>query len=86
MQSCQYQARQVYSAKFFVTVSLDSIASSHGEDRKTHCSNLGAPFIMQFPPFKAVLRNTIPNVDVLSDLPMLETMVADSVIFRIFAG
>ena len=52
-----------------MTVSLDSIeiASSHGgEHRKTYSMNLSAPFIMQVPPFKAVLMNTMPNVDELS--------------------
>ena len=31
---------------------------------KTHCMNLSAPFIMQVPPFKAVLMKTMPDVDV----------------------
>ena len=69
MQSCLFQGRQVYSAGFFVTVSLVSIgiASSHGgEHRKTYGTNLSALFTMQVPPFKAVLMNTIPNVHVLS--------------------
>ena len=39
------------------------IASSHGGE---HRMNLSAPFIIHVPPFKAVLMNTIPNVDVLS--------------------
>ena len=59
----------VYSAGFFVTVSLDSIevASSHGREHgKTNGMNLSAPFIMEVPPFKAVLMNTLPNVDELS--------------------
>ena len=69
MQSCLFQGRQVYGAGFFVTVSLVSIgiASSHGgEHRKTYGTNPSALFTMQVPPFKAVLMNTIPNVDVLS--------------------
>ena len=56
MQSCRFQGQQVYSAGFFVTVSLDSIeiASSHGgEHRKTHGMNLSAPFIIHATPLKA---------------------------------
>ena len=43
MQSCLFQGRQVYSAGFFLTVSLVSIgiASLHcGEHRKTYGTNL----------------------------------------------
>ena len=57
----------VYSAGFFVTVSPGSIeiASWHcSEQGKTYCMNLSAPFIMQVPPFKAVLMKTMPDVDV----------------------
>ena len=57
----------VYSAGFFVTVSPGSIeiASSHcSEQGKTYCMNLSAPFIMQVPPFKAVLMKTMPDLDV----------------------
>ena len=69
MQSCLFQSRQVYSAKSIVTLSLVSvwIASSQGsEHRRTQGTNLDALFIMQVPPFKAVLMNTIPNVVVIS--------------------
>merc|ERR1712012_781699 len=62
------RAKVVYSAGFFVTVSPESIeiASSRcNEQGKTYCMNLSAPFIMQVPPFKAVLMKTMPNVDVL---------------------
>jgi len=61
-------ATVVYSAGFFVTVSPESmeLASSHcNQANKTYCLNLSAPFIMQVPPFKAVLMKTLPNVDVL---------------------
>ena len=57
----------VYSAGFFVTVSPGSIEieSSHcSEQGKTYCMNLSAPFIMQVPPFKAVMMKTMPDVDV----------------------
>ena len=57
----------VYSAGFFVRVSPGSIeiASSHcSEQGKTYCMNLSASFIMQVPPFKAVLMKTLPVVDV----------------------
>ena len=62
------KAKVVYSAGFFVTVSPESIeiASSHCKEQgKMYCMNLSAPFIMQVPPFKAVLMKTMPNVDVL---------------------
>merc|ERR1719284_316009 len=62
------KATVVYSAGFFVTVSPESmeLASSHcNQANKTYCLNLSAPFIMQVPPFKAVLMKTLPNVDVL---------------------
>ena len=57
----------VYSAGLFVTVSPGSIeiASSHcSKQGKTYCMNLSAPFIMQVPPFKAVLMKKMPDVDV----------------------
>ena len=42
------------------------IASSHcSEQGKTYGMNLSAPFIVQVPPFKAVLMKTMPNVDML---------------------
>ena len=62
---CPKEGMVLYSAGFFVTVSFESIgiASSHcNEHGKTHCMNLSAPFIMQVPPFKAVLMNTMPNL------------------------
>ena len=43
----------VYSARFFVPVSPESIDESQ------------SPFIMQFSPFKAILMKTMSDVDVL---------------------
>ena len=63
----------VCSAGFFVTVSPGSIeiASSHcSEQGKTYCMNLSAPYIMQVPPFKAVLmKMTCTDVESCSPTP-----------------
>ena len=40
------------------------IPSHCSRQGKTYCMNLSAPFIMQVPPFKAVLMKTMPDVDV----------------------
>ena len=54
------KAMVVYSAVFFVTVFLESIASSHcGEQGRTYCVNLSTPFIMQVLPLEAVLMKTV---------------------------
>lgn len=61
-------ARVVYCTGFFITVSPDSIAAvaSHcAENDKIFTMNLSAPFIMQVPPFKKVLLDSIPFVDFL---------------------
>jgi len=57
-------AKVVYSAGFFITVSPESIALASSKD-SIYCLNLSAPFIMQVPPFKACLVNTLPHVDYL---------------------
>merc|ERR1712048_400710 len=62
------EARIVYIAGFFVTVSPESIKLASREVARTggiYCMNLSAPFIMQVPAFKAVLLDTMPYVDLL---------------------
>lgn len=62
------KAQVVYSAGFFITVCPDAIeicAKHCHEKGKTYCLNLSAPFIMEVPPFKAVLTKTMPYVDIL---------------------
>merc|ERR1712224_1052835 len=62
------KAKIVYSSGFFTTVSPDSLAllaKTCNEGGKTFCFNLSAPFIMQVPPFKACLMETLPYVDYL---------------------
>merc|ERR1719265_2842025 len=59
-------AKIIYSAGFFITVSPPSIKLASMEAAKNgnlYCMNLSAPFIVQVPPFKAVLDETIPYVD-----------------------
>merc|ERR1719261_1262038 len=61
-------AKIIYSAGFFATVSPEAIKLASREAAKTgaiYCMNLSAPFLMQVPPFKAVLVDTIPFVDFL---------------------
>jgi adenosine kinase len=68
------KARVVYSAGFFITVSPDSIAlcrehcattpASDGK-KKQYCMNISAPFIVQVPPFKKCLVDSLPFVDFL---------------------
>merc|ERR1719453_1047299 len=62
------KAKIVYSSGFFTTVSPDSLAvlsKTCSEGEKTFCFNLSAPFIMQVPPFKKCLMDTLPYVDYL---------------------
>lgn len=62
------QAKIIYSAGFFVTVSPPSIKIAREKALETgalYCLNLSAPFLMQVPPFKAVLTETIPFTDFL---------------------
>ncbi|CAK9011034.1 unnamed protein product [Durusdinium trenchii] len=61
-------AKIVYSAGFFITVSPESIEMASNEMLKTggtYCLNLSAPFIVQVPPFRAVLEKTLPCCDYL---------------------
>jgi len=62
------EAKIVYSAGFFITVSPESIKLAREEMARTdgiYCMNLSAPFIMQVPPFKACLVESMPYVDFL---------------------
>jgi len=62
------KAQVVYSAGFFVTVSPESIeaVSKHcNENGKSYCFNIAAPFIVEVPPFKAVVSKTMPYIDFL---------------------
>lgn len=61
-------AKIIYSAGFFITVSPESmkLASQEAARRGAlYCLNLAAPFLMQVPPFKAVITELLPNVDFL---------------------
>merc|ERR1712151_1417361 len=61
-------AKIVYSAGFFATVSPDSMRIAAKKCLETgahYCLNLSAPFLMQVPPFKAVLTEMIPYTDFL---------------------
>merc|ERR1719446_238944 len=62
------QAKIVYSAGFFITVSTDSMKLAAAEAAKSgakYCMNLSAPFLMQVPPFKAFITEILPMVDYL---------------------
>lgn len=62
------QARFYYISGFFMTVSPESImavAKHSAAEGKTFMMNLSAPFLMQVPPFKAVLDGAMPYIDVL---------------------
>lgn len=62
------EAKVIYSAGFFVTVSAESIKLASREAAakgSIYCMNLSAPFLMQVPPFKACFVETMPYVDVL---------------------
>jgi len=62
------QAKIVYSAGFFITVSMDSMRLAAAEAAKSgakYCLNLSAPFLMQVPPFKAFIKEILPMVDYL---------------------
>jgi len=61
-------AKIVYSAGFFITVSPESIEAVSNQTAKSgaiYCLNLSAPFIVQVPPFRACLEKTLPNCDFL---------------------
>mmetsp|Transcript_29809 Transcript_29809/g.85553 ORF Transcript_29809/g.85553 Transcript_29809/m.85553 type:complete len:342 (-) Transcript_29809:28-1053(-) len=62
------EAKIIYSAGFFITVSPESIKLASEEAMKTgalYCMNLSAEFICQVPPFRKVLNETLPLVDIL---------------------
>lgn len=62
------KAKVVYSAGFHMTVCPEGmeLAAKHCTEKgKTYCLNLSAPFLMEVPPFKAVLEKLLPNVDYL---------------------
>jgi adenosine kinase len=64
--ACLEGADIIYSAGFFLTVSVPSIvrAGKHClENKKTMCLNLSAPFIVQF--FGTQLAEVMPYVDIL---------------------
>merc|ERR1712187_890565 len=57
------EAKIVYSAGFFITVSPESIEAVSTQTAKSgaiYCLNLSAPFIAQVPPFRACLQKTQP--------------------------
>merc|ERR1712060_245200 len=62
------QAKIIYSAGFFITVSTDSMSLAAKEAASSgakYCLNLSAPFLMQVPPFKAFIVEILPSVDYL---------------------
>lgn len=62
------EAKIIYSAGFFITVSTDSMELAQSEAAKSgakYCLNLSAPFLMQVPPFKAFILKSLPMVDYL---------------------
>jgi len=62
------EAKIIYSAGFFITVSTDSMRLAAKEAAKSgakYCMNLSAPFLMQVPPFKAFITEIMPLVDFL---------------------
>merc|ERR1711874_767511 len=59
-------AKCVYSAGFFLTVSVDSmlrVARHCATTNKTYCLNLSAPFLIQF--FKDQLKSVLPFADIV---------------------
>jgi len=61
-------AKIIYSAGFFITVSPESIKLASEEAARTgalYCMNLSAPFICAVPPFRKVLVDTMPLIDFL---------------------
>merc|ERR1712066_973977 len=62
------EAKIIYSAGFFITVSTDSMKLAASEAAKSgakYCLNLSAPFLTQVPPFKAFILEILPQVDFL---------------------
>jgi adenosine kinase len=61
-------AKVIYSAGYFATVSPASMKIAREKAIETgalYCLNLSAPFLMQVPPFKAVLVESLPFTDFL---------------------
>jgi len=61
-------AKIVYSAGFFMTSSPETmklVSEFCCKNDKIYCLNLSAPFLMEVPPFKATLMETLPNTDFL---------------------
>merc|ERR1711935_755339 len=61
-------AKIIYSAGFFITVSTDSMKLAQAGAAKSgakYCLNLSAPFLMQVPPFKSFILESLPMVDYL---------------------
>merc|ERR1711879_46734 len=59
-------AKVVYSAGFFLTVSVDSmlkVAKHCAAKDKTYCINLSAPFLCQF--FKDQMNSVLPFTDIV---------------------
>ncbi|KAG1669505.1 hypothetical protein FOA52_015672 [Chlamydomonas sp. UWO 241] len=62
------RARVIYVTGFFITVSpasIKAVATHCAAHDKIFAMNLSAPFIMQVPPFKACLMESMPYVDFL---------------------
>jgi len=62
------EAKIIYSAGFFITVSPDSMRAACSEAARRgalYCLNLSAPFLMMVPPFKALFVELMPQVDFL---------------------
>jgi len=60
------KANVVYSAGFFLTVSVDSmlkVAKNCAANNKTYCINLSAPFLCQF--FKDQMMSVLPYTDIV---------------------
>merc|ERR1712183_1259167 len=59
-------AKVVYSAGFFLTVSVDSmlkVAKYCSQNNRTYCLNLSAPFLCQF--FKDQMASVLPFTDIV---------------------
>ena len=59
-------AKAVYSAGFFLTVSVDSmlkVGKYCAANNKTYCLNLSAPFLIQF--FKDQMMSVMPYADIV---------------------
>ena len=58
----------VYSAGFFLTVSVESMVMAADACKaagKTYCLNLSAPFLMQVPPLFDGMKQVLPKADVI---------------------